>query len=98
LKVNYCYTLGWMSETARQPSFDVRRWLTEVTGRDGWRLAQTMTRHGGDFVASYTAQEAVAVVALHTLPVKGTPSWELLADFAGWRETIVIPVRTHLDW
>ena len=84
---------------AHAGAFDVRRWLTQLTGIDGWEINRTRTRGGVEFVTSYSAADgAIGEVALHALPSARHPSWELLADAAGRQERIVIPARTHLDW
>jgi len=86
-------------QPARQPSFHVRRWLTELTGLDSWEIVHTRTRRQVEFVTSYSASHgAVAEVLLHALQVARQPSWELLAQVGDRQVRVVIPARTHLEW
>ena len=85
--------------TAEPASFDVRRWLAELTGLEGWVVERTFTRHKVEFVAAYTASGgAAAQVTMHALPTASQASWELVARANGQVAGVVIPARTRISW
>ena len=81
------------------PGFDVRRWLVEITGLDGWSVRQTFTRRKVEFVAAYGATGGeTAEVTLQALPMASSASWELVAKAGGQVAGVVVPARTRISW
>jgi len=80
-------------------AFDVREWLADLTGVDGWLVNHTFTRRKIEFIASYaTAGGVTAQITLRALPTAGNASWELLADVDERQARVVIPARTRIKW
>ena len=80
-------------------AFDVPSWLFEITGRDGWSVQRTFTRHKVEFVADYRASgDAEAEVTLQALPAARHASWQLVAKAGPQVAGVVIPARTRISW
>jgi hypothetical protein len=88
-----------IAKPAPPAAFDVRDWLADLTGVEGWLVNHTFTRRKIEFVASYAASGgAIAQITLRALPTAGNASWELLADFDERQGRVVIPARTRIKW
>ena len=80
-------------------AFDVREWLTNLTGVGDWSVNHTFTRRKIEFVASYTAPGgSTAQITLRALPTAANASWEMLADLDERQARVVIPARTRIRW
>lgn len=87
-------------DAKRDPSpFDVRRWLVELTGVDGWSVQRTFTRRKVEYVADYgAAGGGQAQVTLQALRTAGQASWEMVAKANGTVAGVVIPGHTRIVW
>jgi hypothetical protein len=80
-------------------AFDVRRWLVEITGVDGWAVQRTFTRRKIEFVATYgTTAGVTAEVTLQALRTANNASWELVAKAGSQVAGVVVPARTRISW
>ena len=83
-----------------QPAaFDVPRWLTDITGVNGWTVERTFTRRKVEFVATYAADGGkTAEVTLQALPSTSNASWQLVARSGAQMAGVVVPARTRISW
>ena len=83
----------------RPSSFDVARWLVEISGLDGWSVQRTFTRRKVEFVATYgTTGGVTAEVTLQALHTANNASWELVAKAGAQVARVVVPARTRISW
>jgi hypothetical protein len=88
----------WL-ESDHSRSFDVRQWLSELTGLDGWSVQRTFTRRKVEFVTAYGARDGgTAEVTIQAVPAGSHPSWELVAKAGPLVAGIVIPASTRVSW
>ena len=88
----------WL-ETAHSRSFDVRQWLSELTGLEGWEVQRKFTRRKVEFVTAYGARDGVtAEVTIQAVPTGGHASWELVAKAGPLVAGVVIPATTRVTW
>ena len=87
-------------DTNRDSSpFDVRRWLAELTGVDGWSVQRTFSRRKVEYVAAYAALSgATAEVTMQAIPTAGRASWQLVAKAGPQVAGVVIPAHTRIVW
>lgn len=90
------------AESHQRPDFtpfDVRRWLAELTGADGWSVQRTFTRRRREYVAAYaTPGGGTAEVTMQAIPNAGRANWQLVARAGPSIAGVVIPAHTQIRW
>jgi hypothetical protein len=90
------------SDLARSQSaatFEVRPWLVELTGQEGWQIDRTFTRRKVEFVTTYrTPRGTTAEITMRAVPSAAKASWELRAVLGQLHAGVVIPAHIRVKW